>query len=78
MDYIQFTPNTLKNKTLTLTERVKIAMRLKDGKAAYAISKTLERPINTILNEIRRSTVDQIKVGKTIKVYLAVGKSVNL
>ena len=71
MDYTQFTPNPLKNKHLTLTERVKIELMLKDGKTAYAISKALERPINTVLNEIRRGTVDQIKVGNTIGIYLA-------
>ena len=49
MDYTQFTPNTLKNKHLTLTERVKIELMLKGGMTAYAISKALERPINTIL-----------------------------
>ena len=71
MDYTQFTPNPRKNKHLTLTERVKIELMLKDGKTSYAISKALERPINTILNEIRRGTVDQIKVGKRIRIYLA-------
>ena len=51
------TPNPLKNKHLTLTEWIKTDLILKDGKTAYAISKALERPINTILNEIRRGTV---------------------
>ena len=71
MDYTQFTPNPRKNKHLTLTERVKIELMLKDGKTSYAISKALERPINTILNEVRRGTVDQIKAGKTVRIYLA-------
>ena len=71
MDYTQFTPNPLKNKHLTLTERVKIELMLRDGKTAYAISKALERPINTISNEIGRGTVDQIKAGKRIRIYLA-------
>ena len=71
MDYTQFTPNPRRNKHLTLTERVKIELMLNDGKTAYAISKALERPINTILNEIKRGTVDQIKVGKRIRIYLA-------
>ena len=44
---------------------------LRDGKTAYAISKALERPINTISNEIERGTVDQIKAGKRIRIYLA-------
>ncbi len=71
MNNTQFTPNSRKNKHLAFTERVKIELMLKDGKTAYAISKVLERPINTILNEIRRGTVAQIKVGKTIRIYLA-------
>lgn len=44
---------------------------LKEGKTAYAISKVLERPINTILNEIRRGTVEQKKICKIIRIYLA-------
>lgn len=60
-----------KNKHLTLTERVKIELMLNDGKTAYAVSKALKRPINKILNEIRRGTVDQIKFGKRISIYLA-------
>ena len=71
MDNTQFTPNPLKNKHLTLTERIKIELLLKDGKTSYGISKVLERPINTILNEIKRGTTTQIKTGKTISVYLA-------
>ena len=71
MDYTQFTTNPRKNKHLTLTERVKIELMLRDNKSAYAISKAMNRPINTILNEIRRGTVDQIKAGKKIKIYLA-------
>lgn len=71
MDYPQFTPNLRKNKHLTLTERVKIELLTNDGFSAYAIAKSLERPINTILNELRRGTVDQIKAGKTVKRYFA-------
>ena len=71
MDYTQFTPNPRKNKHLTLTERIKIELMLREGKSAYAISKAMNRPINTILNEIRRGTVDQIKVGIRIRIYLA-------
>lgn len=54
-----------------MTERVKIELMLKDKKTFYAISKALARPINTILNEIKRGTVTQIKDGKPISVYLA-------
>lgn len=44
---------------------------MKDGFSAYKISKELDRPINTILNEIRRGTTTQIKQEKHIEVYLA-------
>lgn len=71
MNYIQFTPNPRKNKHLTLTERVKIELMIQNEKTPYAISKALNRPINTVLNELKRGTVEQIKVGKTIKIYLA-------
>lgn len=71
MDYIQCTPNPRKNKHLSLTERVKIELMLQEGKTAYAIAKALQRSINTILNEIRRGSVDQIKAGKKIRIYLA-------
>lgn len=71
MDYPQFTPNLRKNKHLTLTDRVKIELLTNDGLSAYAIARSLDRPINTILNELRRGTVDQIKAGKTVKVYFA-------
>jgi IS30 family transposase len=42
-----------------------------EGKTAYAIAKLLNRPINTITNELRRGTVDQIKQGKFVKIYYA-------
>ncbi len=71
MDYPQFTTNLRKNKHLTLTDRVKIELLTNDGLSAYAIAKSLERPINTILNELRRGTVAQIKAGKTVKRYFA-------
>jgi len=48
-----------------------IELRLKDGLSPYKIAKELERPINTILNEIRRGTTTQIKQNKLIVVYLA-------
>ena len=49
-----------------------IQLRLKDEFSAYNIAKELSRPINTVLNEIRRSTTTQIKQrGKKIEVYLA-------
>ncbi|MDV5105666.1 hypothetical protein R2R32_03445 [Clostridium perfringens] len=35
----------------------------------YKIAKELNRPINTVLNEIRRGTTKQIKQGKEFNVY---------
>lgn len=46
MDKKQSTPNPLKNKHLTITERIIIELMLKGGKTSYGISKALERPIN--------------------------------
>jgi len=71
MDYAQYTPILRKNKHLTLTERVKIELLTNEGKTPYAIAKIMERPINTILNELRRGSVDQIKQGKLVKIYYA-------
>lgn len=71
MDHSQFTPNPRKNKHLSFTERVKIELLADEGKTAYAIAKLLNRPINIIINEFRRGTVDQIKQGKLVKIYYA-------
>jgi IS30 family transposase len=71
MDHSQFTPNPRKNKHLSFKERVKIELLADEGKTAYAIAKLLNRPINTITNELRCGTVDQIKQGKFVKIYYA-------
>ena len=71
MDYPQYTPNPRKNKHLSLTERVKIELLTNEGKTPYAISKILGRPINTVLNELRRGTVEQIKLNKRVMIYYA-------
>ncbi|QAA33699.1 IS30 family transposase [Clostridium manihotivorum] len=71
MDYQNNNTESRKNKHLNFKERVLIELHLKDGFSAYKIAKKLERPINTILNEIRRGTTTQIKQGKCLKVYLA-------
>ena len=71
MDHSQFTPNPRKNKHLSFKERVKIELLVDEGKTAYAIANLLNRPINTITNELRRGTVDQIKQGKFVKIYYA-------
>lgn len=46
-------------------------MLTNEGKSPYAIFKIMERPINTILNELRRGSVDQLKQGKLVKIYYA-------
>ena len=69
MDYTNYTTDSRKHKHLNLQERTIIELRLKDGYSAYKISKELQRPINTILNEIRRGTVPQIKNNHKIQLY---------
>lgn len=71
MDYQNHNTESRKNKHLNYKERMTIEFCLKDGFSAYKIAKELERPINTILNEIRRGTTTQIKHGKFIQMYLA-------
>ena len=71
MDYTNYTIDSRKQKHLNLQERTVIELRLKDGYSAYKIAKELRRPINTILNEIRRGTVSQIKNKRKVSMYLA-------
>ena len=71
MDHQNHNTESRKNKHLNAKERFTIELRLKDGFSAYKIAKELNRPINTILNEIRRGTTTQIKQGKPVQVYLA-------
>jgi IS30 family transposase len=71
MDYQDNNTESRKNKHLNFEERMIIQLRLKDGYSAYRIAKELRRPINTILNEIRRGTTTQIKQGNYVEVYLA-------
>jgi len=71
MDYQNSTTNSRKNKHLNFEERMTIQLRLKDRLSAYKIAKELNRPINTITNEIRRGTTTQIRQGKSIQIYLA-------
>ena len=63
--------NTKKNKHLSLQERCFIEIRLKEGWSAYKISKSINRAINTVLNEIKRGSVKQIKNGEEITIYFA-------
>ena len=71
MDHQNHNTELRKNKHLNFKERIMIELRLKDGFSAYKIAKELNRPINTILNEIRRGMTTQIKQGKYVEIYLA-------
>ena len=71
MDHSNINTESRKNKHLNYEERITIQLRLKDGLTPYKIAKELGRPINTILNEIRRGMTTQIKQGKHVEVYLA-------
>lgn len=71
MEYTNYTTDSRKHKHLNIQERTIIEIRIKDGCSAYKIAKELHRPINTILNEIRRGTVLQIKNKRKIELYLA-------
>ncbi|MGU9333746.1 helix-turn-helix domain-containing protein [Clostridium perfringens] len=54
-----------------MKERMIVEIRLKDGFSAYKIAKELSRPVNTVLNEIRRCTTKKIKQSKEFNVYFA-------
>lgn len=71
MDHQNHNTESRKNKHLNFKERTIIELRLKDGFSSYKIAKELNRPINTILNEIKRGTTTQINQGKVIEIYLA-------
>lgn len=71
MEHQNHNTESRKNKHLNFKERITIELRLKDGFSAYRIAKELKRPINTILNEIRRGTTTQIKQGNYVEMYLA-------
>ena len=71
MDYTNYTTDSRKHKHLNLQERTIIELRLKDGYSAYKISKELQRPINTILNEIRHGTVPKINTNHMIQLFFA-------
>jgi IS30 family transposase len=71
MDYTNNNTQSRKNKHLNYEERMRIQIRLNDGFTPYKIAKELGRPINTVLNEIKRGTVTQIQQGKEVKTYFA-------
>jgi IS30 family transposase len=68
-------PNTItiheKNKHLQYNHRVIIELRLKDRHTAYNIAKELGCAANTVRNEIKKGTVEQIKQGRLINIYYA-------
>ena len=57
MDNTNYTTEHRKNQHLLSEERHEIEVRLKDGWSIYRIAKELNRPFNTIKNEIKRGTV---------------------
>lgn len=71
MDYPNYNTALRKNKHLNFEERMTIQIRLIDGHSPYRIAKELQRPINTVLNEIRRGTTTQIKQDKSVELYFA-------
>lgn len=56
---------------MNFKERTTIEIRVNDGMSAYKIAKELGRPINIIINEIKRGTVKQIKQNRSVEMYLA-------
>lgn len=69
MEYINITINPRKNKHLNDFERGQIQILRTKGYSAYKIAKELNRASNTILNELKRGTVTQIKNNKDVEVY---------
>ena len=57
MDKPDFSTEHRKGQHLTEEERHDIEVHLKDGWSKYKIARHLNRPYNTIKNEIRRGTV---------------------
>jgi IS30 family transposase len=77
MDNTYFTTEHKKCQHLTAEERHEIEVRLKDSWTIYKIAKHLQRPYNTIKNEIQRGTVSlyngkvkRYKADEGYKVYL--------
>lgn len=69
MDYLNNTPLSRKNKHLNAYERGQIALLHNEGMTPYAIAKRLGRASNTIRNELKRGTVQQIRGHKEVMVY---------
>ena len=71
------TQNTRNINTLPQKNVTKIEVRLKDKWSIYKIAKHLQRPYNTIKNEINRRTV-YLYNGKVARYYADKGKAVYL
>lgn len=72
MDYTtNHNTKTRTNKHLSQEERFYIEKRLQAGATISSIATDLGRSRTTIYNEISRGTVDQIKQGKTVRLYFA-------
>jgi IS30 family transposase len=69
MDNINDTTISRKNKHLSAFERGQIQLLNAQGLTPYAIGKRLNRASNTIRNELRRGTVEQIKGNKVVSIY---------
>lgn len=70
MNHQNHNTESRKNKHLNFEERMVIQLRLKDGFSPYKIAKELNKPINTIINEIKHGTTTQIRQGQHVEVYL--------
>ena len=77
MDITNYTTEHRKGQHLLSEERHEIEVRLKDGWSIYRIAKHLERPYNTIKNEIKRGTVSLYN-GKVQRYKADEGKKVYL
>ncbi len=71
MDHPNSITSHKKNTHLQYNHRVIIELRLKDGHTAYKIAKELGCAANTVRNEIKKGTVDQIKQGRLVQIYYA-------
>lgn len=71
MEYLNNNIKSYKNKHLNKGNREYIELRLSQNASISTIAKEMGRSRTTIYNEIKRGTVEQIKSGKIIRVYLA-------
>lgn len=69
MDTHNDTSVSRKNKHLNEFERGQIAALYREGLSKYKIAKRLGRALNTISNELKRGTVEQVKQGIKVNIY---------